>query len=88
MSKELQPPAIVNGIIYVCSVDANVYAVQAIHRSLGRQYQATGFMGAKPVIINGVLYAGGSSGLYALRANDGTFLWKFAGSVTAPAVGP
>ena len=43
-------------------------------------------MGAKPVLLNGVLYAGGSSGLYALQENNGAFLWNFSGLLILPVI--
>ncbi len=81
-------PAVVDGVIYVCSVDRNVYAIRAKDGSLLWQYTTEGFLGAKPVILGNSIYIGGSSGLYSLTL-DGKLRWKFiaVGGVTAPAIG-
>ncbi len=80
-------PAVVNGVIYVCSVDSNVYAIHASDGSLLWQYTTEGFLGAKPVILDNIIYIGGSSGLYSLTL-DGKLRWKFIDvGVTAPAIG-
>lgn len=54
------------------------------HREMGyRQWEAP------PTAVDGVLYIGGGSAVYALRGSDGTDLWSWAtewGGSTAPAV--
>ncbi len=80
-------PAVVDGVIYVCSVDSNVYAIRASDGSLLWQYTTEGFLGAKPVILDNTIYIGGSSGLYTLTL-DGKLKWKFIDvGVTAAALG-
>jgi len=82
-------PLVVSGVIYVCSVDAYVYAFEAKDGKPLWKYKTGGFMGAKPVWYDDTLYAGGSSGLYALNPQNGSLKWQFleAGPVTAPVIG-
>lgn len=60
-------PAVVNGTVYVGSVDNRVYALDA---ATGRQHWAfkTGdWVGSSPAVVDGTVYVGSSDGkLYAL----------------------
>jgi len=76
----LQPfyssPTVVNGIIYVGSVDHNVYALNANCTVLWT-YLTGAPVYSSPTVFNGVLYIGSDDHyIYALNAATGAFIWK------------
>lgn len=52
------------------------------------RFQPAGVVAASPAVVDGTVYAGGSTDLHALDAVDGTELWHFAGGIghSSPAV--
>jgi outer membrane protein assembly factor BamB len=82
-------PTVANGSVYV-GLGASVYAYTG-GGDLEWTFTTGEVVDAAPAVTNGVVYVGSVDGnLYALRASDGTELWKFspAGSEveTSPAV--
>ena len=75
-------PAVANGVVYVGSLDGNVYALDARTGGLLWSY-ATGYgVESSPAVANGVVYVGseylGTGGVYALDASTGALLWSSA----------
>lgn len=72
-------PAVANGVVYVGSLDKNLYAVDAKTGAMLWSYGMGSYVESSPAISNGVVYIGSSDGtLYALDAGKGTVLWSYA----------
>jgi outer membrane protein assembly factor BamB len=73
-------PAVANGVVFIGSVDGNVYAVD---QETGKQKWkfktvASRQVTSSPAVVNGVVYFGGFDGvLYALDAETGATKWTF-----------
>jgi eukaryotic-like serine/threonine-protein kinase len=73
-------PAVVNGVVFVGSLDGNVYAVD---QETGKQKWkfktlASRQVTSSPAVDNGMVYFGGFDGVfYALDAETGTTKWTF-----------
>jgi outer membrane protein assembly factor BamB len=70
-------PAIVNGTMYIGSLDGNVYALNAATGA--KKWTAAGINPtlSSPAVANGVVYAGSSGGrIYALNSASGAVLWS------------
>jgi outer membrane protein assembly factor BamB len=73
-------PAVANGVVYVGSVDGNMYAVD---QETGKQKWkfktfASRQVTSSPAIANGLVYFGGFDGIvYAVDAQTGTLKWNF-----------
>lgn len=85
---DISSPAVANGVVYVGSIDGNVYALNARTGALVWQYPTGGYIQSSPAVANGVVYVGSEDGnLYALNASTGALLWQdFAGGSSSPAV--
>src|SRR5208283_226833 len=71
-------PAIYNGIVYVGSEDANVYALNATDGAKLWSYTTGGKVISSPAVANGVVYIGSDDdNVYALNATSGAKLWKY-----------
>jgi outer membrane protein assembly factor BamB len=72
-------PVVANGIVYICSYDGNLYALNAKTGEKIWSYNATIFgIGSSPTVADGIVYV--SSGeqnrfLYAFNAYNGDLLW-------------
>ncbi|GCE28821.1 hypothetical protein KDA_43050 [Dictyobacter alpinus] len=73
-----------NGVVYFSTTQGTVYAVQeASGTVLWHTSQPTSdaprpvFSAAAPVFMNGVVYAGTSSAVFAYQANTGQQLWQY-----------
>jgi outer membrane protein assembly factor BamB len=66
---------VANNIVYVPSLDQNIYAFDARSGALIWKYKTTGLPYYGAAIAKGVLYVGADY-LYALNAANGTLLWK------------
>jgi outer membrane protein assembly factor BamB/PKD repeat protein len=69
-------PALINGVVYVASMDGNLYAIDAWnHQTL---WTSSIFAGpSSPVVYNGTIYIGTTNGkLLAIGALNGTTLWE------------
>jgi outer membrane protein assembly factor BamB len=79
-------PTVANGIVYIGSLDGNLYALDSGTGGLRWKFfaGAGGVKATAAAVANGVLYIGphyvgnpGSSVLYALNAGTGALLWKY-----------
>ena len=80
-------PAVVNGMVYVGSVDKNVYALKASTGAKLWSFRTGGqVLFSAPAVANGVVYIGsGDSKVYALKASTGAKLWSYTiGAVWFP----
>lgn len=69
--------AVDSGVVYACSSDSHVYALNANNGAKLWSYNTTAAVEDTPVVVNGVIYFGTVSGiLYALNDADGTQLWN------------
>jgi len=53
-------PAVANGVVYVGSLDHNVYALK--HGALLWSYHGTSAVESSPAVANGVVYVGSETG--------------------------
>jgi outer membrane protein assembly factor BamB len=70
-------PAVVDGVVYVCSLDRHLYAIDL---ASGRQKWKTklSYMKASPAVKGGRVYVGDLEGrFYCVNADDGKKLWQF-----------
>ena len=79
-----------HGVVYVGSLDNNVYALNAKTGARLWSY-ATGssVYNSSPAVANGVVYLGSGFNLYALNAGTGALLWTYTtgdGVQSSPAV--
>ena len=83
-------PAVAKGVVYVGSIDHNVYALKASTGAKLWSFTAGAEVYSSPAIANGVVYVGSyDHNVYALNASTGAMLWSFAtGSsvVSSPAI--
>jgi len=86
----ISSPAVANGVVYVGSVDDNVYALNATTGAKLWSYTSAGPVQSSPAVANGVVYVGSNDyNVYALNATTGALLWSYTtGNVvtTSPAV--
>jgi outer membrane protein assembly factor BamB len=69
----------VNGVVYVGSVDDNVYALDASTGAKLWSYATGHAVVSSPAVVNGVVYVGSvDDNVYALDANTGAELWSYA----------
>jgi outer membrane protein assembly factor BamB len=76
-------PAVVNGVVYVGSLDNNVYALNASTGAKLWNYTTGGAVFSSPAVVNGVVHVGSDNGsddkggnVYALNASTGGLLWS------------
>jgi outer membrane protein assembly factor BamB len=81
----ISSPAVVNGVVYVGSVDHSVYAYNAGTGAKLWSYVTAGNVFSSPAVVNGVVYVGSAGAnhtiagnVYALNAGTGVLLWQFA----------
>jgi len=86
-------PAVVNGMVYVGSMDYNLYALNASTGAVIWSYSVgpincrrlTAACG--PAVANGVVYTQSILGVYAVNASTGALIWtKFIEGNTGPSV--
>ena len=71
-------PAVVDGVVYIGSDDAKVYAIDAATGSEQWNYTTGGRVITCPAVVNGVVYVGSyDKNLYALDKATGSKLWNF-----------
>jgi outer membrane protein assembly factor BamB len=71
-------PTVANGVVYVGSMDENLYALNASTGALLWTYPAVSAVSSSPAVANGVVYFGSEDeNLYALNASTGALLWKY-----------
>jgi len=72
-------PAVANGVVYVGSDDAKVYALNAVTGAVEWTYTTGDAINSSPAVANGVVYIGSSdNNVYALNAATGAVEWTFA----------
>ncbi len=82
-------PVVANGIVYICSYDGNLYALNAKTGEKIWNYNATTLgIGSSPTVADGIVYVGSGDQnryLYAFNAYNGGLLWTdyIGASVTA-----
>src|SRR5208282_1624897 len=83
-------PAVANGVVYVGSLDSNVYALNAKTGAKLWSYTTGSGVYSTHAVANGVVYVGSlDSNVYALNAKTGAKLWSYTtGNVvdSSPAV--
>ena len=83
-------PAVVNGVVYIGSMDDYVYALDASTGSLIWSYLTGGVLESSPAVVNGLVFIGSHDGnVYALNASTGSQIWTYKtvfGSSSSPVV--
>jgi outer membrane protein assembly factor BamB len=70
-------PAVVNGVVYIGSLDHDVYALDAHTGAELWNFGTGAYVGSSPTIANGILYITSWDGnIYALNASTGAKLWS------------
>jgi outer membrane protein assembly factor BamB len=74
-------PAIVDNIVYIGSLDGNLYALNFADGTILWKYQTGGWIKSSPTISDGAVYitsetSGNAGTLYKLDAINGNYLWK------------
>jgi alcohol dehydrogenase (cytochrome c) len=74
-------PVVVNGVVYIQDLDANVYAVSLATGKLNWEYQVNVPEKSGPgpdgvAVADGVVYGDSSTTVFALNAATGAVLWK------------
>jgi hypothetical protein len=63
-------PAVVDGVVYVGSLDGNVYALNAVNGAKLWNYLTGNLVGSSPAVVGGIVYIGAwDSSVYALGAS-------------------
>ena len=71
-------PAVVNGVVYVGSLDNNTYAFNATTGAKLWNYTTGDAVESDPAVVNGIVYVGsGDHNVYALDATTGAKLWNY-----------
>lgn len=71
-------PAINDGLVFIGSADANVYAIDLENGHKVWEYQTGDFVEATPCVVNGCVFVGSSDNfLYALDAKTGSLKFKY-----------
>jgi outer membrane protein assembly factor BamB len=83
-------PEVADGVVYIGSVDHNLYAIDAVTGKERWRYRTGGAVTSSPAIANGLVYFGcNDSRVHAVTAATGTARWTFdTGAVlhSSPAV--
>ncbi len=78
-------PAVVEGVVYVGSNDAKVYALESARGALRWSYTTGAGVTSSPAVADGAIYVGSFDGkVYALEAATGALRWSYT---TGDAVG-
>jgi outer membrane protein assembly factor BamB len=71
-------PAVVGGVVYIGSMDQNLYAIDAATGAERWRHAAGGAVSSSPAVADGVVYFGCNDGrLYAIDAVSGERRWTF-----------
>jgi outer membrane protein assembly factor BamB len=70
-------PAVANGVVYVGSVDDNVYAINATTGAKLWNYTTRAAVLSSPAVANGTVYVGDYESVYALNATTSAKLWNY-----------
>ena len=73
----ISSPTIVDGKVYVGSMDKNIYSLDALSGSLVWNYTTNAGIMSSPAVVNGKVYVGPDDGyIYCLNAKNGSLVWK------------
>lgn len=71
-------PIVADGVIYIGSLGANFYALNASNGNELWNYSASASISSTPDVANGIVYVSSQDGnLYALNATNGDKLWNY-----------
>jgi outer membrane protein assembly factor BamB len=71
-------PTVANSVVYVGSLDYNVYALNAATGALTWKYTTGSYVYSSPAVANGIAYIGSDDyNVYAINATTGTFKWRY-----------
>jgi PKD repeat protein len=70
-------PTVVDGTVYVGSLDDNLYAVDAATGTEQWAFDTGGFVDSSPTVVDGTVYVGSESKLYAMDVAERTKQWAF-----------
>ena len=80
-NKVWSSPIAADGVVYVTSLDKNLYALSLEDGSKLWQYPTKGAIASTPAYDSGTVYFGSFDGVfYAVNAADGTLRWRFDGA--------
>jgi outer membrane protein assembly factor BamB len=75
----LGSPAIANGVVFVGSLDNNLYAVDQLTGTQKWKFKTDGPISSSPAVADGLVYFSSHDGvLYAVAAESGVLKWVFA----------
>ena len=74
----MSSPAVVDGVVYIGSLDDNLYALNAANGDKLWDYNTKGGIYSSPAVANGIVYIDSTfeGNVYALNATNGAKLWK------------
>jgi outer membrane protein assembly factor BamB len=73
----ISSPTVADGIVYVGSVDKNIYAIGALNGSLIWKFTTRDAVESSLAVANGLVYTGGDDGyVYCLNAYTGARIWQ------------
>ncbi len=76
-------PTVVNGVLYIMSLDYNLYALDASSGNKLWSFSTEGWAYASPMVANGAVYFDGIPGsVFAVNAKTGALLWQFVAGGT------
>jgi outer membrane protein assembly factor BamB len=82
-------PAVVDGRVYVGSLNSRVYCLDAETGSMIWKFKTGDRVVSSPAVLNGKVYVGSTDHhVYALDAENGGFLWKFDNTLDNPRPSP
>jgi outer membrane protein assembly factor BamB len=76
-------PVVVDGVLYIMSLDYNLYALDASSGAKLWNFSTEGYAYASPMVANGVVYFDGIPGsVFGVNAKTGSLLWQFVAGGT------
>jgi eukaryotic-like serine/threonine-protein kinase len=71
-------PAVAKGIVYVGTLDGNLYAMNATNGDRLWNFTTGGWVVSSPAVVGGVIYFGSyDNNIYALNATNGKLMWNY-----------
>ncbi|HET8521912.1 MAG TPA: PQQ-binding-like beta-propeller repeat protein, partial [Thermomicrobiales bacterium] len=75
----LSSPAVVDGVVYVGSLNSEVYALDGYSGPPRWTFKTAGQIFSSPAVANGLVYIGSNDGVfYAINAETGKERWRFS----------
>jgi outer membrane protein assembly factor BamB len=82
----ISSPSVVDGKVFVGSMDKNIYSLNALSGSLVWNYTTDSGIKSSPAVVNGKVYVGPDDGyVYCLDAKNGSLIWKTPAGSYIPA---